>query len=92
MLGSPDKDQRSKQYLLILVKDMVGVGTVSPTSMLHVAGRVKAQGYDTGDITYVKSRNEDHRGKQVELLPDLEGIPSRDLLATDTNGQAYGEI
>jgi len=33
----------------------VGIGTESPTQLLHVAGRVKATGYDTGDIKFTNN-------------------------------------
>jgi len=41
--------------LFIASNGYVGIGTSSPTQMLHVAGRVKATGYDTGDIRFANS-------------------------------------
>jgi hypothetical protein len=33
----------------------VGIGTETPAQLLHVAGRVKATGYDTGDIRFANN-------------------------------------
>jgi len=42
----------SARRLVIDNTGRVGIGTESPTQLLHVAGRVKATGYDTGDIKF----------------------------------------
>ncbi len=52
----------------------VGIGTTSPTEKLQVAGKVKAQGFITGDITFQKDNEklwrmfEDEDGLYLESL------------------------
>jgi len=41
--------------LYVASNGYTGIGTTSPAQMLHVAGRVKATGYDTGDIRFANS-------------------------------------
>jgi len=46
----------------------VGIGTTTPTSKLQVNGRVKAQGYDTGDITYANGMKTKEEGDGLAFL------------------------
>jgi hypothetical protein len=48
----------------------VGIGTASPSDRLHVAGRVKATGYDTGDITFANGIRATEEGKGLAFMND----------------------
>jgi hypothetical protein len=47
-----------------------GIGNTTPTVKLHVSGRVKATGYDTGDITYANGIKTTEEGSGLAFLND----------------------
>ncbi len=72
----------SAKRLVIDNSGRVGIGTETPTELLHVAGNVKAAGFITGDIVMANNARVteqdsgfaflNHKGEKIAIL-DAEG-------------------
>jgi hypothetical protein len=63
----------------------VGIGTASPSDRLDVAGRVKATGYDTGDITFANGIRATEQGKGLAFMNDA----GEKIALLDRQGNLY---